>query len=84
MPYKDLPLPPCGVGHKCDAVFRKICEGKETIDAIAEAVGLAKTTVIRVIALLIETGHVRVERDPDLKFRPIEPSEDSPMPGDLM
>lgn len=69
MPYKDLPLPPYGLRHKCDVVFRAICEGKDDIGAIAEAVKLPKTTVIRVVALLVELGNVGVERDPRLTFR---------------
>jgi DNA-binding IclR family transcriptional regulator len=70
MPYNDLPLPPCGVGHKCDIVFRAICEGKDNFDVIAETVGLPMTTVIRVVALLVELGHVAVDREPQLTLRP--------------
>jgi len=71
MPYKNLPLPPYGVGHKCDVVFRVICDGKGDIGAIAEAAGLPPTTVIRVVSLLVDSGHVLVDRDPKLAFRPI-------------
>jgi DNA-binding IclR family transcriptional regulator len=62
-----------GAGPKCAAVFQAISDGHREIAAIAEAVRLPRSTVIRVAALLLDLGRIRVRNREAFELEVIAP-----------